>query len=112
MIFVMNASKQVSLCTPLFAQIIQEIDDEDTLSYALWGLSYLSTGDDNQIQEVYSFLDPKVVVRHSCDTHPEVKVPAWRLVGNLLSGNSTIAKVAATIIDLYLFADRNFWKMD
>jgi len=99
----------VKACIPLFAESLTAFDDPEVLSYALFGLNYLSTDDDFQIMEVFKNLDLKSLIRLATDkTYPEIQVPAWRVIGNLLAGHTKIAeKLLENGLATLLYANLN-----
>lgn len=76
--------------------MLRDSNDQESLSYTLWALSYLSNSVDSQIQAVYKALDAKTILKYgSEDGPPATRLPAWRLIGNLLSGKIEIAAVSS-----------------
>mgnify|MGYP000854673794 FL=1 len=93
---------KVSSCLPFLAQIVRDFKDTESLSYAFWALSSLSTNGEYQIQTVYQALDPKMIIKYSTEENPpQIRVPVWRLIGNLLSGKSSIAEVKTFCFSLF-----------
>ena len=78
---------------PMLAALCNS-DDEEVLTDACWGMSYLSDGTNDKIQAV---LESNVVPRliqllgHPADT---VKTPALRCVGNIVTGSDSQTQAA------------------
>jgi importin subunit alpha-1 len=60
---------------------------------SLFALSYLTEGDDNQIDEVLSYgITPKIIKLLEAN-NTEIQTPALRTIGNLLTGDDSHAQV-------------------
>lgn len=71
----------------MLAQLLTSCHDEECLSDALWGISYLTDGDERRISAV---LASGVAMRLvACLTHAssKLKVPALRAIGNIVTGS-------------------------
>ena len=78
---------KVKPAIPVLLHLIQNSNDMEVMTDALWAMSYLSDGNDDRINAcVEANVTPAVVANLS---HAEVKIvtPALRVVGNLVSGN-------------------------
>jgi|TARA_B110000881_G_scaffold217366_1_gene234670 importin subunit alpha-1 len=63
-------------------------EDEETVVDALWALSYMTDGSNDQIQGVLDAVDLKRIVPYLAPTwRTVVQVPALRVMGNVVSGN-------------------------
>jgi importin subunit alpha-1 len=91
--------ERVSMCLEALSFLLRTAD-KDTIVDAAWGLSYLTDGDDNKIETVINANVCETVVRLLSHTDTSVKVPALRVVGNIVTGNSTQTQA---IVDLQPF---------
>ncbi|KAJ1639777.1 importin alpha [Pavlovales sp. CCMP2436] len=72
---------------PAIAQVIMSATDEETLSDALWALSYLTDGDDSRITAVLESGVALQLVQCMTNSSSRMKVPAVRAIGNIVTGN-------------------------
>eukprot|EP01061_Rhynchopus_euleeides_P005620 TRINITY_DN1483_c0_g1_i2.p1 TRINITY_DN1483_c0_g1~~TRINITY_DN1483_c0_g1_i2.p1 ORF type:complete len:352 (+),score=102.64 TRINITY_DN1483_c0_g1_i2:139-1056(+) len=71
---------------PVLSHLIS-VDDADTVVDALWGLTYASDGSNERIQIVLdSGVLPRVISKLA-DERFHIRVPALRIVGNLMTGD-------------------------
>lgn len=100
---------QPSICAvqpalPVLAAVLASHDDLDTLSDALWALSYISDGNDERIQTLLDCNGPAplipVLVKMLTSDKVQLIVPALRALGNVASGNDsqTQAVVNANVL--------------
>ena len=76
----------VRVLIPYIAQLVQ-VDDEQILIDAAWALSYLTDGENEQIQEVIDFdVVPRLVDLLSLGDH-ELQKPTLRALGNIVTGD-------------------------
>ena len=90
---------QVAPAVPVLAQILKGTND-DAKTDALWALSYVSDGNDDNIQTV---LDTGIIstIIELLDADSNIVTPALRTVGNIVSGNDDQTQV---IIDAGLLS--------
>ncbi|AYV86548.1 MAG: hypothetical protein Sylvanvirus3_2 [Sylvanvirus sp.] len=84
---------------PVLAQLIH-IDDEDVLTDACWGLSYLADdrGAENiQIQAVLNVGVMKRLVELLLHASPKIQIPALRAVGNIIAGDKHQTQAALDV---------------
>ena len=63
-------------------------EDEETVVDALWALSYMTDGPNDQIQGVLNAVNLKRIVPYMAPTwRTVVQIPALRVMGNVVSGN-------------------------
>jgi importin subunit alpha-6/7 len=67
--------------------LIQNSNDAEVMTDALWALSYLSDGDDERINACVQANITTEIVRKLSDNQVKIITPALRIVGNLVSGN-------------------------
>ena len=89
---------------PVLAMVLATHDDLDTLSDALWALSYISDGSDERIQTLLDCGGPAplipALVKMLTTDKVQLIVPALRALGNVASGNDsqTQAVVNANVL--------------
>ncbi|KAJ6246120.1 importin alpha [Anaeramoeba flamelloides] len=78
---------KVCKAIPIFAHLINQ-NHQQLVIDACWGLSYLSDGNDLNINSVIdSGVVPKMV-EFLGSTNPKIQIPALRVIGNLVTGDS------------------------
>jgi hypothetical protein len=83
----------VASITPALAYLLQHTDKQ-VLADALWGLSYLTDGDERLVQAVADAgVAPRCVALMS-NADAEVVMPAVRIIGNLICGTDQQTQVA------------------
>ena len=80
---------------PVLAQLTRSTDTS-VLIDAMWALSYLTDGNDEQIEHIVSFGFVPSVVALLTHHNLMVQVPAVRIVGNIVSGHEALTQ---TILD-------------
>ena len=78
--------EQVKPCLSTLAQLIYS-PDEEVLTDACWGLSYLSDGPNEKIQAVIEAGVCRRLVELLLHPSPSVQTPALRTVGNIVTGD-------------------------
>ena len=72
---------------------MEEMEHEELIHYALWSLSYMSDGDDEQISAVLNLDVTAHIISYMTDSEPSIKAPALRAAGNLLTGTADVVDV-------------------
>ena len=68
------------------------LDDKQTISYALWSLTHISDGDLKQIEELYNVNFCKKLVEIVQHKDLDLKAPALRTIGNMLTASDTMTQ--------------------
>lgn len=77
---------QVCVLLPFLSDCMK-IDDLSILENVLWAISYLTDGDNNQLNDVMKFISLQAVISQAKkDAKNEVRLPSIRIIGNFLSG--------------------------
>ncbi|EGD73916.1 importin subunit alpha-B [Salpingoeca rosetta] len=76
---------EVAVAIPMLAQCIMS-DDRDTVTDALWAISYLSDGANEQIASVLRAVNVRVLVEMLLKNDPQLVTPALRTLGNIVTG--------------------------
>ena len=67
--------------------------EEELMNYALWSLSYMSDGDDEQISAILNLDVTSQIISYMTFPEPCIKAPALRTAGNLLTGTADVVDV-------------------
>eukprot|EP01112_Ceratiomyxa_fruticulosa_P015557 TRINITY_DN4585_c0_g1_i1.p1 TRINITY_DN4585_c0_g1~~TRINITY_DN4585_c0_g1_i1.p1 ORF type:complete len:534 (-),score=120.75 TRINITY_DN4585_c0_g1_i1:221-1822(-) len=76
----------VKICLPTLVTLLKS-DDVDVLTDAGWTVSYLTDGDNDQIQEVINAGIPQILARLLMHPNIKVQTPILRACGNIVTGN-------------------------
>ncbi|CAI9109255.1 OLC1v1009042C1 [Oldenlandia corymbosa var. corymbosa] len=81
--------EQMKVALPILAYLIIHSDDQEVLADSCWALLYLFDGDNGKIQVVIEAgVCPRLVQLLLTDS-PSVLVPAFRTVGNIVTGEDS-----------------------
>lgn len=78
---------QVGPAIPVLAGLLASCSDEECLADALWGISYLTDGDEARIAAVLASGVAMRLVACLTHTSSKLKVPALRAIGNIVTGS-------------------------
>mmetsp|Transcript_5216 Transcript_5216/g.15597 ORF Transcript_5216/g.15597 Transcript_5216/m.15597 type:complete len:539 (+) Transcript_5216:58-1674(+) len=84
--------RKVRAALPMLASLVRD-DDEEVIADACWALSYLSDGDNNQVQEVIEMQVVRRLVELLNHEKTAIQIPALRTIGNIVTGNDDQTQV-------------------